>query len=491
MIKRAVNISPYLLILIIIVGSSLLDSFTPLMGDDLAKWIEMGGPSGSFPDRRVISFLAGHYVGCNGRIFDGLGPVMLNLMPGIISTVLIGLMNGLFFYALSLSAGVMKRGAFASLLITVALFTLPWWDSMFLRVCQINYVWGTTFALLFVKIWFSNIRGGKPVDAALFTLGILGGCFHEQIGVAMTAYFAIRILLTRCRDRRLWLFAGLCFGTLLTLASPALWHRNSDFMLDASRPELLLTTLPWVVIITVITITLTLIPVTRRLVAPLLKTEFGAYFFIALLCSAITIYSTTPGRTGWLPESFSLVALVLLLTTFGWQMSRLQHATVSLLCLIAVTAHFVESVRCQYRMWQEYNDAVDIYRNSDDGIVRMMSYTSRTDVPLLTLYRVKGLPDSDDTYLKRTFSHFYGNGKVKPLTLIETHSEISDTIPESFYLIHNTVPDTIMIMDTPSGRKVITPFSENGNQKYLIEPMVVDPGDNWHNVTTLRNCLNL
>ncbi|MDE6265774.1 MAG: hypothetical protein K2M07_00290 [Muribaculaceae bacterium] len=483
MMKSIVSRAPYILILFITIGSFMLDSFTPMMGDDMSKWIDMGGPSDCFLDHHALSFLAGHYMGCNGRIFDGLGPLLLNLLPGFVASVLIGLMNGLFFYAMTRSAGVMKRGAFASLLITVALFTLPWWDSMFLRVCQINYLWGTIFALLFVKVWFSDIQRGKLMYAGLFILGTLAGCFHEQIGVAMTAYFGIRILLTRCRDIRLWMFAGLCSGTLLTLASPAIWQRNTVFLADYSRLGIVLNTLPWVAVLFIITLTLALIPVTRKLLNPLLKSEFGAYLIIALFCSAITIYSTTPGRTGWLPESFSLVALVILLTSFGWHISRIQQIIFTGICLIAVSAHFYTSVKCQYQMWNEYNEAVDNYRHSTDGNVRMMSYTQRTDVPILTLYRVKGLPDSDDIYLKRIFNQYYGKGMSKPLTLIETHTEISDTLPEPFTLIYNSVPDTIMVMDTPEGRKVITPFQENGSQKYLLERMVVDPGDNWHSVT--------
>lgn len=246
--------APLSLIIIIAIGTGVLDYFTPLMGDDMSKWLAMGGDDSAFPDRRAISFLAAQYFGCNGRIFDALGPLITNLLPHVLASALIGFMTGLFFYALCLSAGVLREGraTLACGLIAVALFTLPWWDSMFMRVCHFNYIWATTFALFFVHAWFSELNPGKWTLFGLFILGGMAGCFHEQIGVAMTAYFGLYVIIKRCWDWHLVPFAGLCIGTLLTIASPAIWIRNSEFIQDATRVEMLYTTLPWVIIALVV-----------------------------------------------------------------------------------------------------------------------------------------------------------------------------------------------------------------------------------------------
>lgn len=471
--------APLSLIIIIAIGTGVLDYFTPLMGDDMSKWLAMGGDDSAFPDRRAISFLAAQYFGCNGRIFDALGPLITNLLPHVLASALIGFMTGLFFYALCLSAGVLREGraTLACGLIAVALFTLPWWDSMFMRVCHFNYIWATTFALFFVHAWFSELNPGKWTLFGLFILGGMAGCFHEQIGVAMTAYFGLYVIIKRCWDWHLVPFAGLCIGTLLTIASPAIWIRNSEFIQDATRVEMLYTTLPWVIIALVV---IAIISLTHNKLQALLGGDkLRAYIIIAVFSSAIALYSTTPGRTGWLPESFALVVLAMLCEGLNVNLKRGVSVMLISLCVLSTSAHFAVSICWQKKMYREYEHAIGLYRESTDGIVRM-EYTDRFDVSPLTLYRVKGLPDVDDTHLLRVFSNHYGHGE--PLFLIDSKCDVSASLPENYSLIYNTISDTLMVVQTASGQTIISPFLENGVTLYRLEPMVVDPGDHWHPV---------
>lgn len=470
--------APLLLITIIAICTGILDYFTPLMGDDMAKWIAMGGNDSSFPDRQAISFLAAQYFDCNGRIFDALGPLITNLLPGFAASALIGMMTGLYFYALCLSAGVLKKGktTIACGLICVAMFTLPWWDSMFMRVCNFNYIWATAFALLFVNAWFSNLRPGKCRLFGLFVLGGLAGCMHEQIGVALTAFFGLYVIVRRYRDWHMILFAGLCIGTLLTIASPAIWIRNSEFMPDSSRVEMLMSTLPLVVVMLVVMIVLQL--TSNRFHALLVDDRLRAYAIIAVLCSVIALYSTIPGRTGWLPESFALVVLTMLCEETRFKIKWSGSFVLISICFLSIFTHLAVSIYWQAKMCHEYDLAIEMYRNSNSGVVNM-DYTDRLEVSPLTLYRVKGLPDADDTYLLRIFSDHYGHGI--PMLLIDSKTEISDTILTDYTLIHNTIPDTLMVDRFPSGEtRIITPFRENGIEKYRLCPLVVDPGDHWY-----------
>ena len=103
--------TPLGLIVIIALATALLDYFTPLMGDDMAKWTAMGADrTESFPERQAISFIGAQYFGCNGRVFDAFGPLIVNLLPPVLASALMGLMTGLFFYVMCLAADVFRPG---------------------------------------------------------------------------------------------------------------------------------------------------------------------------------------------------------------------------------------------------------------------------------------------------------------------------------------------------------------------------------------------
>lgn len=469
---------PMGLILLIALGTGILDYFTPLMGDDMAKWMDMGGDDPStFPGRKVISFIGGAYFDCNGRVFDAFGPVIYSLLPRLLGSVLIGGMCGLFFYALALCGGVFQRGkiAFACGFLTLSLLVLPWWDSMFMRVCHYNYVWAAAFALLFIHAWFREHKPGRWGLIWLFILGGLAGCFHEQIGVAMTAYFGLTLLIGRCRDWHWTPFLGLLLGTLVTIATPAIWSRNSEFIEDSSRLEMLWTTLPLVVLLCIVTVAILLSG--SRLKAVVRSPRYQAYLFVALFSSVIALYSSIPGRTGWLAECCALLGFAMLCAEARVKLSRPLAGGIIALSFAVVAVHFAVSIHWQRKMFGEYSRAIELYRQSPDGVVRM-DYTDRLEVSPLTLYRVKGLPDADDTYLLRVFERHFGPGK--PLTLIGPEAEIFDALPANYELIYNAVPDTIMLLR--SSMQVVIPFTEGDSLRYRIEPIVVDPGDNWHPV---------
>ncbi len=478
--KHSSSAVPLSLILIIAVGTGLLDWFTPMMGDDLSKWIAMGASGDSFPDRQVLSFLAGHYFGCNGRVFDALGPLITNLLPSPLDSILMGVMCGLFFYLLCLSAKVFEygRNTLACGLVTVALFTLPWWDSMFHRVCNFNYVWGTAFALLYVRTYFRYLDPGRYSWIWLFILGGVAGCFHEQISVAMVAYFGLDIIFRKRRDWHLVLFGGLCAGTLITVCTPNMWLRNAQFVADSPRSELLFNTLPLVIVLLAVLLIMLLKPSRRPSLTRMLAGEFGAYLAIALLTAAVALYSTIPGRTGWLPESFSLVCLTLLCEKSKTHLKRGVAGILIALCFVAVILHFGVSVFWQRKMQMEYAQAIELFNRSEDGVVRM-DVTDRYDVPFLTLFRVKGLPDADDTHLQTVFDRYYGHGKK--LLLLDDRSEVMKSMPAHTSRIYNMISDTLTVTPSSDGDwNVITPFEERGETFYRVSPFVRDPGDHWH-----------
>ncbi|MDE6535842.1 MAG: hypothetical protein K2K82_07535 [Muribaculaceae bacterium] len=468
------SLAPLCLILLIAIATGVLDYFTPMMGDDMSKWLYMGGDSESFPDRRVISFLGAQYFGCNGRVFDALGPVITNLLPRCLTSMLMGLMTGFFFLCLCLAGGVMRarRAALACGVIVVSLLVLPWWDSMFMRVCHFNYVWASAFVLLFIYKWFREDTN----KYLLFILGALAGCFHEQNGFSLVVVFGLYILLTRGYKRYLFPYVGLCLGALVTVATPAIWSRNADFLVDGSRLEMLWTTFP--VLLFLVFLTVVILLKGGRLSAIVRSGKYIVLLSVAVVSSFVALYSTIPGRTGWLAESCSLAALGLLCTSSNFKITRAWAVASVSLCFLIVATHFAVSIYWQKKMYGEYQQAVELYTESDNGVVHM-DYTSRLEVSPLTLYRVKGLTDGDDTHLLRVFQRHYG--PEKPLILIDSEFEVAEAMPADARGLTNCISDTIMVVGNGPVR-VVTPFFEGEGTRYLIQPLIVDPGDQWHKV---------
>ncbi len=497
--KTSSKYNLYLLLLpvvIIGIGSGLLDYFTPPMGDDLAKWNDLGLDSYTSPDRSTLSFLAAQYFDCNGRILDGLGPAVINLLPRAVASTLMGLMAGAYFALLAGAAGLWHRNrvAAADALILVALMTLPWWDYMLLRVCQFNYLWGTVFALATVMLFFRQPqRSGWWSLAGLFVISALAGASHEQIGVSLSAVilplFFYRLLSKDVTRRQTAVAVGLAFGTLFSIASPALWQRNGVMVRDASVGELLITTLPFTLLLLAVCVAMLLTWKGRAGLASIFRSPCGAYILIAFISGLIAIYSTTPGRTGWLSESMAMVALARLFFDFRYRLSAIWTSVLCVSALALLAAHFVVAIKWQYKLGEEYREAVSLYRASGDGTV-FLDATPDDAVPFIALGRVRGVPDADDTYLLQVIGNVYGAGKPLVIVPVAFRAEIdtfTDSLTGGGYSLYRSLPATHSLIN-PSGhviavsadRRVITPVTAPGGRTvYLASPLIIDPGDHW------------
>ncbi len=482
---------------IIGIGSGLLDYFTPAMGDDLGKWDDLGLDAYTAPNRSTISFLAAQYFDCNGRILDGLGPAIINLLPRGIAAAIMGLMAGAYFGLLAGAAGLWHRNrvAAADILILIAMITMPWWDYMLLRVCQFNYLWGTVFALATVVLYFKpGLRLSGWRIFGLLVCSFLAGASHEQTGVAMSAVLLpitfYKLLNKDLARNQTVLSIGLSAGTLFSIASPALWQRNAEMTQDAPIGELLVTTLPFTLLLAAICIALSISKNGRFRLKSLIATSWLAYAMIAVIAGLIAIYSTTPGRTGWLSESMALVALARMLLDFRYRLSPLWTSLLCVGALALIAAHFVVAIKWQYKVGKEYDAVVTEYRISSDGIV-YIDTTKETEIPVIALGRVKGAPDADDIHLYRVIERAYGEDK-RLIILPEAFRSRLECIPDSLsidgYTVYSNRPDS-RCLTNPSGYRltvssdgrVITPITLSQQKTiYLASPLIIDPGDHWH-----------
>lgn len=480
-------------VLTVAAGSFALDFFTPAMGDDLSKWANLGLDEYTHPDHATLKFIKGQYFGCNGRLLDALGPAFINLLPRFVASLVMAFMAAFYFKMIAVCSDTWRRGRVtATWLVTLAtLAAMPWWDYMLLRVCQFNYLWATVFCLLFIHTYYYD--SGKKILWLLFT-GFMAGACHEQSGVAMGAVFAV-VAVKEWRNhtldgRRLWLLAALFAGALFTVASPAIHHRAEEQATDATFIHQLVVTLPLLLLLLAIIVVACISRAGRSRLRSLATTPWAVYVAVAVAGGLISVYSTIPGRTGWLSESMALVAIVLLIPGRDRMLTRRVAVAASTAMAIVVAAHYAVAASWQQRMGREYDEVVELFKVSPTGTV-YCDITLDNSVPVIALNRVKGVPDADDMYLHLVISQAYGADKrlvVVPTAFAGGLPAGTDSIACGRYTLYRHRPATTAYTDcthslievTGDGR-VLTTFVDNDSTTlHLASPLVIDPGDTWH-----------
>jgi len=484
-------------LLIIFIGSALLDYFLPAMGDDLSFWYFLGLEDYTVPNRKTISFILAHIFGCNGRIFDYMGPVVINLLPRVMAAIVMGGMAGLFFFSILFASRIPHRRhtAFSIVILTVTLAVIPWWDGMYLRVCQFNYSWGTTFCLLFIALFFAN-RNKPDSKTTLCLLGILGifaGGAHEQTGVAMSAAFILwalprRRFLTLSARQKVMIIA-LFFGTFLTIAAPSIWHRAAAGSVRQTLGLLITTTVPVYLLLLLITGICMCTRRGRTFIYGMAATQWIIYVAAGFFAGVIAILSGIPGRTGFFTEACAIVALARMALACNSSIKRPIAAIISILCIGIIAAHFTTSIYWQKKMYREFMDVKAEYAASPDGIV-FYDFTNRYDVSPLTLNRVKGVADADDVWFLLTLRTAYrpdGNiPVVLPTTMRGFTENLADSVSDGSTTVYTKRPAHVVLTQDslplqyypgPSPRFITKTTLTDGRDIWVATPRVRDPGD--------------
>lgn len=403
----------WIVLAMITVGAAALDYFRPVFGDDLSFWAFLGLDDYVVPNRRTVSFILAHIFGCNGRLFDYMGPIIVDLMPRWMQSGFMGCMTGLYFFSMWLSIRRLKRG-FSIVFLAITLAVMPWWDSMLMHVCQFNYLWGTTFCLLFFHFFFrGKERYGKWVVAGIVLLSVFAGAAHEQTGVAMcTGMFCYGIWHLRYKHfsrMRIWMLAALAFGTLLTLVAPSIWERAGQEYFHWPVWKMVVSTLP---VYFVLIATMLLLNTRLKLTA-----EDIAMFIAATAAALIALVCGIPGRTGWFSESMSLILLARIFLSQRWGIKRGRlNYILAAISIAFILAHYAVSVKYQARAYADHEEMRRQFVESADGVV-YLDYLHRYDPPLITLNRVRGVYAPYDAWSAAVLSRTYADGIRQPLVL--------------------------------------------------------------------------
>lgn len=477
--------------------SGMLDYFTPCMGDDLMFRTQLGGDDYRMPNRRTLSFILAHICGCNGRILDYLGPVIINLLPRFAAAVVMGVMAAVFYASVLYASGLPRRHymALTLVLMAVTLAVMPWWDSMWLRVCQFNYQWSTAFGLLAVTAFFRGTEGraGWLRLAGLFALAFLAGGSHEQVGLSLIGAFTVFVIFQFRRlqlDRRRYtLLAGLLAGALMPVAAPAFWLRLGGGTQRQEMWTLLWTTLP-VVMLMLLTITALLCSYRgRKFLSGLTDGIWLVLVLSAVFSSLIAIFSGIPGRTGMFAEACALTALARMLIHSRRHCGRQLAVLAGVGSVAFIAVHFIVSVHWQSKLYDQYRTVTDRYRHSADGIV-FADITNRYDVSPLTLLRVKGVPDADDVWLLHALEIANRNDNLQlviiPAELENRIDGLTEPATSGSSTVYPRSPDGVAKVD--DGRLAVMQqhgciyivqhaITRGGKPIWVVTERVRDPGD--------------
>lgn len=478
----------------IAVATALLDWWMPLTGDDLEfqQFLLADDPRG--PVRHAIAFVIASLMSCTGRLFDFAGPIMVWALPQWLTSAITGVMGAVYFYAVLRAARVPRhRPATALLTIVATLIVTPWWDSLWLRTCQYNYVWGAAFCLLFITSFISRPGRREPTlrTLALTLLAFLAGATHEQTGVAMTvtlAGFALWRGSWRGWTRTQWCMAvALGVGTLITISAPSIWHRAATESYHFPVVTLLVTTLP-LFSVTVAAIAVCLcFAGSRRRVAAALGRE-GLFILIAACVAAvIAVASGVPGRTGLFPEACAVALIAKIAVAVTHPARRPVSAGVCLLCMAVIAVHYSVTVRAQRVAFEEHTRMERLYSASAYGVIHM-DYTGRYDFSPLTLLRVKGVPDEDDANQRQRLRRFMRKDG-RPLVILpealQAATPLTGPVSAADVTIYPARPnmqtgrDSLMVQlrGSASPRIVTVTVTTPGDTLWVAHPWVLDPGD--------------
>lgn len=485
-------------------------------GDDVVYWDwyrDIQSRHGSLLGWLIFSF--SNWEGANGRLANMLTPFFLYFPPswlkGLLDSVILSL---LLYFGLRLSCLSRRypKGIVAISLYAVLTFvTFPWWDSMTLTDCVLNYPASDMLALAVLTLWFNTpVRQTRTVVWGGALLGLIAGAMHEASGVALSAGLLAGLIVdSERRGDRLSIFmtAGVTLGALFTLSSPGIWSRfisGSEATPDASVGFILLTGSFYVIILTVIILFKAIRIATRANdVAGTLRRSISSrpdltlLTVAALVSTLFTAVGGVIGRSGWFGQSFALIALFRMAPTGGLNRS-LRLILTAILTLLFIWLWEV-SARYQVKLGREGKDVIAAYISSPGGIV-YYDFTEEEDLPLWLLRRPGGVPDADDVFPLREYSRLRPDGApfvVLPTAFREIDLTnfrgtlkyrchyLTDRLPEHYVMLNPDSPVPGPMETQIDGRRMTvmpvtvgTPLSSGTSRTlYFITPRRIDPGD--------------
>jgi len=476
-------------------------------GDDFSYLSHFGfaddSPGHFHPVWDFPKFVVSHWLDQNGRAANYIAALLLTWLPERVVMMLSGLMSGLMMWLILIWAGCFRHyrsNASGVLLIGVLALALPWWDSMQVFDCAVNYVWTTGAVLAFLLLLHS--RGLQAWPAwAVAVLGFIAGAMHEAATLPVAVGFGILFLLRgQLQGKRNFRVGAIAFvaGVIWCVSSPGIMARAmSDVAPDDSPAVLVLKSCPVVLLLLSVVLVEAFTLKGRQRLSELSVSCWLAFALASVVSAAVCAVGGIVGRSGWFAEVYALIALWLWYGKLACPVPVfVKTVSAALICLVLVI-HYYEFATTQWRLGRQMRDVRELYRSSADGVVFYPEAVYEDTLPWWLLWKTRGIPDEDDSYQLERFSHYYSHGDKRLVVIPAAEDrfvtamdggnvfEISPRVRVVSEIPSGVVPHTndrekssvLIATDKNGGRSVVTPFTYNGTVYYLITPQIIDPGD--------------
>ncbi|MDE7442664.1 MAG: hypothetical protein K2M65_00705, partial [Muribaculaceae bacterium] len=224
--KRLTDRLPLVVIAVMGMAYGIMSLMMPLLGDD------MGYAHNYFTNYQGVAdlplIMGRHWYHVNSRMADMLNSVWFGMIPRWMLALMCGLMV-VGYFQLTARCAHIKSASGRTILATLLVFTMPWWDSFFLFVCQFNYVWSSVMVLFILGFVTARINLIGWWQWVAVPVALIAGWMHEAAG--LPAAFGLMVWMVTCHKlvslspARGWSIVTFCIGAAMSATSPASWNR--------------------------------------------------------------------------------------------------------------------------------------------------------------------------------------------------------------------------------------------------------------------------
>lgn len=447
-------------------------------------------------------FIISHWLDQNGRVANYIAALLLYALPERVVMILNGLVQALMLWLVMDMAGCRSRQcgvAGGMLLLGTLCLGLPWWDSMQVFDCSVNYVWSTVVVLLFLRLVRSVDRGLRLPAVVLVFAGFVAGAMHEAAGLPLLAGISYLYVIRKRLPQGHVLKAVVAFaaGVIWCVASPGIISRAGETVAPDDTPViLLLKSCPiTLLLMAVLAFGMLRSAESRKKVAAFMTTPWSVFAVASVMSACICSVGGIVGRSGWFSQVFALIALWRWGQFCEWHVHRILATLVSLLISIVLVVHYVGFAVRQSELHVQVMHMRSRYLSSSDGLVFIPGVQYEDSQPFWLLYKPRGIPDADDLYQIERFNSYYSNSEkhlvILPFSELDLVSMcdslpyygpgyiLTDILPRNIVFSGNEREKTkLQIVEVDKGGEfVVTQFNYARRPLWLITRRILDPGD--------------